>query len=368
MENTTKLNENPFDDERKNIFGKIYLANVRNRLRELENPNDVDCKRWIWELVQNAKDSISNQKDRNTVDIKIKVENDIYTFTHNGAPFTFGTLTALLYKFSEGKANDGESTGRFGTGFLTTHSLSKTVKITGDIIPKDKKGVKGFTLTMYREGEDKELLNGLKQTEDSYSEMESIGWTSFEYEAKTTRNKEAGKLGIENFKENISKVLLFCPEIGSIELNDNGTIITISRGEAIENLNNGLKILRLNENIGNNENKKTFLYLNIKEHNDKLTERYGIDRDLRICIAIELDKEKNIFFEPNSPSLFCIFPLVGSEALELPFIINCPDFEPDSERQAIFLDGNDINNETGKISNPGINKMILLKSQEMYKF
>ena len=32
-----------------------------NRLRELENPSDNDCKRWIWELIQNAKDSIVGQ-------------------------------------------------------------------------------------------------------------------------------------------------------------------------------------------------------------------------------------------------------------------------------------------------------------------
>ena len=50
--------ENIFDDERKTIFGKIYLANVKNRLRDLNNPSNIDCKRWIWELVQNAKDSI----------------------------------------------------------------------------------------------------------------------------------------------------------------------------------------------------------------------------------------------------------------------------------------------------------------------
>ena len=73
MEKTTEVNVNPFEDEKNNIFGKIYLANVRNRLRELENPNDVDCKRWIWELVQNAKDSISNQPNRKNVDIKIIV-------------------------------------------------------------------------------------------------------------------------------------------------------------------------------------------------------------------------------------------------------------------------------------------------------
>ena len=92
-----------------------------------------------------------------------------------------------------------------------------------------------------------------------------------------------------------------------------------------------------------------------------------VDRNIRICCAIELDKDNNIAINPKSPCLFCSLPLVGSEVFELPFIINSPDFEPDSERQTILLDGNDINEETKKISDPGINKMILLKSQEMFK-
>ena len=130
-------NSNAFDKYMKVIFHKIYLANVSNRLRELENPRDIDCRRWIWELVQNAKDSIAGNKEKTKVDIKIIVEGDSYKFSHNGSPFTMETLTALLYKFSEGKRNDSESTGRFGTGFLTTHSLSKTVKITSDLIDNE---------------------------------------------------------------------------------------------------------------------------------------------------------------------------------------------------------------------------------------
>ena len=256
--NFSSANENnPFDEVKSNIFGKIYLANVRNRLRELEYPNDVDCKRWIWELVQNAKDSIANDPKRKDVDLKIKVENDIYSFSHNGAPFTIETLTALLYKYSEGKVDKEESTGRFGTGFLTTHSLSKKVKITGDIFKKDTETVKGFSIIMYREGEDEELLKGLKNTEKSYTEIESNGWTTFEYNAITTRNKEAGKLGIQNFKENISKVMLFCPEIKSIELNDNGKILTITRGDIIDNLSGGCKKLTLLQNDGNNNTIRT---------------------------------------------------------------------------------------------------------------
>ena len=34
-------NNNIFDDERKSIFGKIYLANVKNRLRDLTNPSII---------------------------------------------------------------------------------------------------------------------------------------------------------------------------------------------------------------------------------------------------------------------------------------------------------------------------------------
>ena len=146
-------NLNIFDKYMKEIFHNMYLANVSNRLRELENPRVIDGKRWVWELVQNAKDSIVGSQDRTSIDIKIIVEGDSYKFLHNGSPFTIKTLTALLYKYSEGKRNDYESTGRFGTGFLTTHSLSKIVKITSDYIDNEDSKIYGFSVTMFREGE-----------------------------------------------------------------------------------------------------------------------------------------------------------------------------------------------------------------------
>eukprot|EP00833_Pecoramyces_ruminatium_P010914 jgi/Orpsp1_1/1184946/evm.model.c7180000091682.1 len=370
INNFENIKNNPFESDRMNIFYKVYLANVNNRLRELENPKDVDCKRWVWELIQNAKDSIVGQEDRNGVDIEILVKEDTYIFRHNGEPFTMGTLTALLYKFSEGKSNNSESTGRFGTGFLTTHSLSKNVKISGEIISDSQSSPKGFTVTMYREGEGEELLNGLKETEKSFTcPIESDGWTSFEYTTKTKENRKAGQLGIENFKINIEKTMLFCPEIRSIKLDNNGNIFEIKRGDAINNFNDDEKCHKLTLDITDGEKnfKREFLYSKFNEPNNELSEKFNTERNLRIWCAIELDDENNIIINTSSPCLFCSLPLVGSEKHELPFIINSPDFEPDSERQSIFLNGNEIDIKTGKISNPGINKMILLKSQEIYK-
>eukprot|EP00833_Pecoramyces_ruminatium_P015499 jgi/Orpsp1_1/1189531/evm.model.d7180000072673.1 len=367
--NFKKIRENKFNDEMMYIFSKVYIANIQNRLRELENPTLEDCKRWVWELIQNAKDSIADKKDKMGVDIEIIVKNDKYIFKHNGSPFTNKTLSALLYKFSEGKGNSSESTGRFGTGFLTTHSLSKTVNISGDIITEDGQ-LKGFNATIYREGDEKELLEGLKNTKNSYKEfhIDSHQWTIYEYTAKTEKNREAGKLGIQNLKNNITKTMVFCPEINSIKLDDNGRIFEINR----ENNNNEIisedchKLL-LNIKEDDKYFKRSFLYVNNEEINEELSDRFEVERKLRICVAIEIDDNNNIIVDVSSPCLFCSLPLVGSEKHEFPFIINSPDFEPDSERQSILLNGNKINEKTNKISDPGINKMILEKSQSMYE-
>ena len=66
---------------RDNIFYKMYVHNVSNRLREMETPSDIDCQRWPWELMQNAKDSISGT-NRNSINIILKIEENSVTFQH----------------------------------------------------------------------------------------------------------------------------------------------------------------------------------------------------------------------------------------------------------------------------------------------
>ena len=40
------------------LTNRMYIANVGKRLRSLNNPSPIDCKRWVWELLQNAKDTV----------------------------------------------------------------------------------------------------------------------------------------------------------------------------------------------------------------------------------------------------------------------------------------------------------------------
>ena len=143
----------------------MYASAIYNRLRELGNPQENDLKRWVWELIQNAKDTIKDDSEKDGVDIQINVKGDTVEFQHNGAPFTAEARLGLLYKYSDGKENH-ETTGRFGTGFLTTHCLSKTVSIESDMYGDD--GLSGFFVTMFRDGQSsEELIEGLRKMEDT---------------------------------------------------------------------------------------------------------------------------------------------------------------------------------------------------------
>lgn len=67
------------------LLDKMYISNVSKRLRELNQPNDIDRKRWIWELLQNAKDTITNNPNRDSIKARILIEGDLVKFQHDGA-------------------------------------------------------------------------------------------------------------------------------------------------------------------------------------------------------------------------------------------------------------------------------------------
>lgn len=350
------------------LLNKMYISNVQNRLRQLNEPTDNDCKRWIWELIQNAKDSISQDENKETVDIKIIVTEKEVQFKHNGSPFTAKAQLGLLYKYSEGKVNNSESTGRFGTGFLTTHTLSKTVSIEGDVYTDDSNTkLCGFSATMYRDGIDEtELLAGVEKMKKEIVYTQEInGWTTYTYHLKTPQNEKALKLGLENFIANIAQTMLFCKEIASIQLDNNGKITEIIR-EDIKTLSGNLYMSAF-QIKGEEDFFRKFIHTSIKKPNEELTKRFKKDRSIRLTACIEVDEDNNIVENINSPSHFCVLPLVGSEKHIMPIYLNSPDFEPDSERESLILIGDDVLTDKGVISEGGINRMILKESLVLYE-
>ena len=96
-----------------------------NMLVDFGRFNDFSSNRAIWELVQNACDL--------TRHCEITLDYRDGKFTHNGRPFTSNSLISLIKQVSGDK--DGLSeippVGKYGTGFLTTHSLGRKFVIDG---------------------------------------------------------------------------------------------------------------------------------------------------------------------------------------------------------------------------------------------
>lgn len=351
------------------LLRKMYISNVAKRLRQLNQPSDVDRKRWVWELIQNAKDTIASDPTRNQINVRIEIEGDIVRFRHDGNPFTSDARFGLLYKYSEDKENP-ESTGRFGTGFLTTHCLSKVVTIESNMYSNDEKTeLCGFSVTMYRDGQiEKELLEGLDKMEESqkyYGDL--FEWTTFTYRVSTDSGRIAIQLGIENFYKHITQTMLFCKELASIELNDNGKITNIIRRPIEEVAPNVMSAIF--EIHGETTSIRRFLYSSYHEYNKELSDRYRADREIRIDAAIEVDENNCIVSHAGNTSHFCVLPLVGIETqLEEPIILNSPDFEPDEERQSLLLSGQNWDEEHNNISEVGINQIIYSKVYSLYDY
>ncbi|MBD5364486.1 MAG: hypothetical protein HDR79_05995 [Bacteroides sp.] len=354
----TKLASQAEEDALAEALEDKYVSEVSNRMRDIETINKPDMKRWVWELIQNAKDSIASSPDRTSVDIRFNIKGDVMEFSHNGAPFTHKARIALMYKHSSGKDNH-QTTGRFGTGFLTTHRLSKIVDVKSNVI--DRQGnISGFKLTLFRNGNSQdELREGLQKMRDSRQWIEPQDWTRFTYRITDDMGHESLKLGIESFHSLIASTMIFCPEIKSVTFDNNGNLTYISRGESIE-LRDGIKKIELRILNGDDHHNKNFL---VVEEFHTLTDCLVAP----VKMIVEVTEDLSIISHGDECGFFCSLPLEGIEnQLVEPFIVNSESFESTTERQRLRLDGPSIR-EDGSLTIMGINKSIYSTILSLFK-
>lgn len=347
-----------------------YVNNLHDRLPQLTDPSEIDCKRWPWELLQNAKDTVVKREkpEERYVDVTIRYYTDsdgkkkLY-FEHNGDQFTNKAITGLIWKFSAEKRNeqttedgltrDKQSTGRFGTGFMTTHALSLTVDVSGSLFHDDPEVMRNVSVdfTLHREGPDDEAYKaGVDRTEREIDEnmdkrpipADEILPTRFTYHLNKDSSEKAARMGIENVRANAAQTMLFCPSVRSI------TVIN-------EESNVTFKIIRKNNDERKDVVKETVFVEESSDRNEPITRRFismeieepskeisshwkAKDRNLRLHVAVEVDNDNNILPIPStSPSVYCSLPLIGFESMSLPFYINSNDFEPATERTSLYL-------------------------------
>ncbi|PIV97587.1 MAG: hypothetical protein COW43_02290, partial [Flavobacteriaceae bacterium CG17_big_fil_post_rev_8_21_14_2_50_31_13] len=136
---------------------KLTADKVIQILSDVRNERTKSRRRWIWELMQNAKD-VPNIYGGVTIEITLR-DNE-FIFSHNGNPFQVENITGLIQQVSSGKPSDSTNkriTGKFGTGFISTHLLSDTVTVKG-IVEQNGLLPKSFQFELNRKAEKSEDL------------------------------------------------------------------------------------------------------------------------------------------------------------------------------------------------------------------
>ncbi|MFD2115793.1 sacsin N-terminal ATP-binding-like domain-containing protein [Paenibacillus yanchengensis] len=328
-----------------NLLEKVYDAGANTIWAEMKKlrgqaseQKEIMRRRWVWELIQNASDCTPNDKK---ININISNTNERYLeFSHNGVPFTYENLVDLITQISSKEGDVEEKTGKFGTGFISTHLLSEKVTISG-VLKKSLDMYMDLNLLIDRSGTSyTEIRDNIKDTlstivkmkqnnNDEHNIMMKDRWkTSFNYDTSNSLEaREAITEGLTDLNKSAPIVLAINNSISSIEYN--GIKFTVdSEIKVTEDW-----LIRINKTS--------------KDRIDRINILIKSDGELSILVFVQ---EQNgrvtevLPFPDKIPKLFCNFPLVGTEEFCFPVIINCSKFDVERDRNGI-LEGNPENKE-----------------------
>lgn len=314
-------------------------SKIIDKLKALKDSNSPDTSyRWIWELIQNAKDVV-NSSGLVDIEIKFSEANKTIEFSHNGRLFTTENIVFLIEQVSSKERsltaeNKKKSTGKFGTGFLTTHLLSEKVQVHG-YLQDDGETPRSFQTLLDRTGQDKASIkdaisnscdmldNGIECDVDE-TQMN----TKFIYELDEIGIKTAIS-GLKNLLISIPYVFAFVQELNTITIKVDNFQRVISRGEKVTVELESANVTHVH--FSTSRGGKT-----------TVEDRYVfvLSSDL-VSIATEIKtKDKNRFLlrpHDNLPRIFCDFPLLGTNGFSFPIVVNSPMFNPTEPRDGIPL-------------------------------
>lgn len=319
-----------------------------------ESADETYSRRAIWELVQNARDLSVD------CNITICLNDNNFSFSHNGKPFTSSTLLSLIKQVSsksddklneEIQEDEVEEVGQYGTGFITTHAFGKQFSIKGSLKVADDTYIaledfeidrKAPTSTKLAEKlltQQNAVFDLLEKSCDFTSESTD---TTFTYKFDEKSDRENAVEAVKSYTEH------YLPLVMAL----NGHIKSITLINTIDNYN---RVYRKGESIIENGITATPIIiddkppLNIFSLQDKETEM--------IIILPLAERSKTRKWDEDMGRLFLYFPLVGTEAWGSNFIIHCGRFSPTNARDGLHLMSSNSQTKEKEESNREIMKI-----------
>ena len=329
---------------------KLTADKIISILNQVRNDKAKSNRRWIWELMQNAKD-LPVPKAWGGVSVEIDYQSDQLTFRHNADPFRVADLTGLIQQVSSkvSDSSDTDVTGKFGTGFISTHLLSARIIVAG-VVQRPLLGKhRRFQLLLDRSGESSEELLGklsealdriLRLDQDPAFELiehydternEANLDTSFTYALTTAESQESARIGIMDLVYTLPATLVNLPKIKQVRvLMPKGTEQIYRRITWQEESDE--------DPIGRYEVEQT----DSRRPGDAPSRYFVTYKTIKLRLLAEVRDFNTWELVPNTgqqPMLYRDFPLIGSEKFYYPFTLNGFQFFPNERRDSVFLNG-----------------------------
>lgn len=300
-------------------------------IRGFENFNKFSSNRAIWEMIQNACDLTSD------CEVLIDYSKENFSFSHNGRPFTTKALISLIKQVSGkyGEESDFPEVGKYGTGFITTHTFGRKFLINSVLeVENAFFEIKDFSIDRSPK-EWKELSKNIKEQKNNVYRIIKeeavikfpVNKTTFTYIPETNQERDYISESIKDLEDYIPIVLSINERLKKVTIKDkNGIEIVFQRAEKETVPNNKLVNLFRTQILRNGENKILYSVIDMED-------------EIEIILPINENLEL-IQFSNRVARLFLYYPLVGSEDFGINFIINCNKFLPTEPRDGIHLRSN----------------------------
>jgi len=319
-------------EENNNTKSRVEQANERRRkkseisqiLQDLDRLQSIAPerrKRWVWELLQNARD----EAPAGGSEVIVRLTKTDFFFIHNGKPFDIDSLLAIITRtstkpFSETE-DDNPPTGKYGTGFVTSHIINRVVQLRGDF--SNEEGVRSFNFKIDRTPT---TFDGLKAIlEDGFLKVDEIdilpasaplGETIFSYGLENTF--ELAEESMVEFAANLPFALFINREkISSVTIDNKYSDTTTT--------------FKINDDFPFNENCG---FVKIGEADSGLI--YWLHDKMILAVpAVKVGAEYQLTRITHKARYYKEFPLIGTELAHVPFFIQSENFLPPETRDGL---------------------------------
>lgn len=329
--------ENALSAERQSILDTAKKEDELSNLKQHANKmiqgfgkfDSNSPGRAIWELVQNACD-LSNE-----CEVTLDYSGARLTFSHNGRLFDSNSLISLIKQVSaKEQESDGiAQVGKYGTGFLTTHSFGRKFLLNSYIqaqglyfevreflIDRSPKTWQALSDNIFLQKEDvfKLLQEGKTVPEPSPY------LTTFTYLPETEQEHKNIEISRDELKSYIPWVMTINERLKTFtEVNQNGEKTIFCRKSK--------SCLFEDETVGLH---KTEIGIN-----DKVEVIFSLVAPKEeIEVILPINQAYQAFqFPVSAARMFLYYPLIGSHTIGFNYIVNCNHFLPTEPRDTIHL-------------------------------